>query len=237
MRPVLGFGVPMGIEPLRLLWFVAKSTAIPQFEAYLFDIDGTLLDSAPDICGTIQEVVLREGVPEPSFPYLRSFVGLHLRDCFLDILPGCSEEKLAGLIQDYRATYKARGHKDTRIYPGVAEGLARLGGKKSTATTKGSPMAASILEQFELHGHFDHVQGTDGFPYKPAPDVILTALRALGAEPSACLMVGDAVADILAARAAGVKVCAVRYGYGDPAKLAALEPDYWVSDLRELAVG
>jgi HAD superfamily hydrolase (TIGR01509 family) len=207
---------------------------IPRFPVYLFDIDGTLLDSAPDICGTIQEVVVKEGVSAPSFSYLRGFVGMHLRDCFLDIFPGCGEEMLERLILEYRVMYRERGHKDTRVYPGVVEGLARLGGKKSTATTKGSPMAASILEQFELHGHFEHVQGTDGFPYKPAPDVILTALRALGAKPSECLMVGDAVADIQAARAAGVKFCAVRYGYGDPGRLEELKPDYWVGDLREL---
>jgi phosphoglycolate phosphatase len=208
---------------------------IPRFPVYLFDIDGTLLDSAPDICAAIEQVILKEGVKAPSFSYLRGFVGLHLRDCFEDIFPGCSEEKLDLLIGNYRQAYPARAHRETRIYPGVIEGLASLRGRKSTATTKGSPMARAILEQFGIAQHFEHVQGTDGFPHKPAPDVILTALQALGAGPSECLMVGDAAADIRAARAAGVKVCMVRYGYGDPEQLARLEPDYWVEDLRELA--
>jgi 2-phosphoglycolate phosphatase len=207
---------------------------IPQFPAYLFDVDGTLLDSAADICGAIQEVVLREEVEAPPLAYLRGFVGLHLRDCFLDLLPHCDEVRMERLIQDYRAAYQARRHRETRIYPGVAEGLAALGGKKSTATTKGSLVARAILEQFGLAHYFAHVQGTDGFPYKPEPDVILAALRALGAEPSECLMVGDAAVDIQAARAAGVRICVVTYGYGDRRELEGLEPDYWVSDLREL---
>ena len=91
-----------------------------------------------------------------------------------------------------------------------------------------------MLEQFGLIQYFDHVQGTDGFPYKPAPDVILTALAALGARPEECLMVGDSTADMEAGRRAGVKTCAVRYGYGNQQELARLEPDYWMDDLRAL---
>ena len=59
------------------------------------------------------------------------------------------------------------------VFPGVAEALASLGGRKSTATTKGTPTTRLVLEKFGLIRHFDHVQGTDGFPSKPAPDVIL----------------------------------------------------------------
>ncbi len=207
---------------------------IPAFPVYLFDIDGTLLDSAPDICGALEQVIVEEGVKAPSFSYLKSFVGLHLLDCFLDVFPGSSAERLEELVQAYRVIYRAREHALTRVFPGVAEGLARLGGRKSTATTKGSPMARTVVEKFGLGAHFEHFQGTDGFPSKPEPDVIYAAMAAMGARPEDCLMVGDSHADILAARAAGVKVCAVRYGYGDPEVLARLEPDYWVADLREL---
>jgi HAD superfamily hydrolase (TIGR01509 family) len=123
------------------------------------------------------------------------------------------------------------------VYPGVKEGLARLGGRKSTATTKGTPTTRTVLELFGLLPHFDHVQGTDGFPAKPAPDVILASLAVLGAKPEECLMVGDSPADMEAGRRAGVKTCAVRYGYGDKEAMARWEPDYWVDDLRELSAG
>lgn len=123
----------------------------------------------------------------------------------------------------------------TTVYDGVETALARLGGRKSTATTKGTPTTRIVLERFELLRYFEHVQGTDGFPAKPEPDVIFTALKALGAEPSECLFVGDSAADMEAGQRAGVKTCAVTYGYGSREDLARWQPTYWVDDLRELA--
>jgi phosphoglycolate phosphatase len=209
---------------------------IPSFPVYLFDIDGTLLDSAADICGAVQEVLGAAGCQTAvSFDLLKGYIGRHLIDLFSDIFPDYNSEQIDELIRQYRAFYPARGHKLTRVYPGVAEALAALGGRKSTATTKGTPTTRAILEQFGLIGYFDHVQGTDGFPYKPAPDVILTALAALGARPEDSLMVGDSPADMEAGRCAGVRICAVRYGYGKPEDLARFHPDFWIDDLRELA--
>jgi phosphoglycolate phosphatase len=208
---------------------------IPRFPVYLFDVDGTLLDSAEDICGAVQQVLsLRPVTKGITFEYLKGFIGLHLIDLFTDVFPEISPAETDGLIQEYRTTYLARGHKQTRPYPGVAEALAALGGRKSTATTKGSPTTRAVLEQFGLIQYFNHVQGTDGFPCKPAPDVVLTALDALDASTSDCLFVGDSPADMEAGRRAGVRTCAVRYGYGQTEDLAKWSPDYWVSDLREL---
>jgi HAD superfamily hydrolase (TIGR01509 family) len=207
---------------------------IPRFRAYLFDIDGTLLDSARDICGAVKETLEPTGCGPLTFEYLRGFIGLHLLDCFKDALPHYTPEQLDELVPVYRTLYLARGHKLTAVYPGVAEGLAALDAPKSTATTKGSVTSRAVLDQFGLLPYFNHVQGTDGFPCKPAPDVILRGIEALGAAPEDCLMVGDAPSDMIAGKRAGVKTCAVRYGYGKPEEIAALEPDYWVSDLREL---
>ncbi|MBZ5582480.1 MAG: HAD family hydrolase [Acidobacteriia bacterium] len=207
---------------------------IPRFPVYLFDLDGTLLDSAQDICGAVQQVLDVTDAPPVTFEFLKSYVGRHLLDLFIDIFPHYSPEQIDQLIQQYRAVYPARGHKLTRMYPGVMEGLTALPGRKSIATTKGTASTRLILEQFGLAGYFDHVQGTDGFPCKPAPDVIFNALNALRAATSECLMVGDSAADMEAGRRAGVKTCAVRYGYGNPEDLARFEPDFWIEDLREL---
>jgi HAD superfamily hydrolase (TIGR01509 family) len=207
---------------------------IPNFKAYLFDIDGTLLDSASDICGAIQSVLQQTDCKPVTFEYLRGFIGFHLLDVFSDIFPDYTTEQYDELIRQYRTIYLARGHTETRVYPGVAETLAQLGGRKSTATTKGTPTTRAVLEKFGLIGYFDHVQGTDGFPCKPAPDVVLRSLGELGMDPRDCLMIGDSPADMEAGRRAGVKTCAVRYGYGNPEELAKHEPDYWVNDLREL---
>ncbi len=208
---------------------------IPRFPVYLFDLDGTLLDSAEDICGAVQQVLDVTDAPPVTFEFMKGYVGRHLLDLFRDIFPHLTPEEIDPLIQQYRAFYPARGHKLTRMYPGVLEALSALPGRKSIATTKGTASTRLILEQFGLARYFDHVQGTDGFPCKPAPDVIFNALNALGASASECLMVGDSPADMEAGRRAGVKTCAVRYGYGKLQGLARFEPDYWVDDLRELA--
>jgi phosphoglycolate phosphatase len=208
---------------------------VPPFRVYLFDIDGTLLDSAADICGAIQQVLATTSCDPVTFEFLKRYIGLHLIDLFQDIFPRIDAAGCDVLVQQYRSFYHARGHKMTRVFPGVAEALAALGGRKGTATTKGTPTTRLVLEQFGLLQYFDHVQGTDGFPSKPAPDVIFTALQALRASPEECLFVGDSCADMEAGKRAGVKTCAVRYGYGEEALLARFEPDFWIGDLRELA--
>ncbi len=208
---------------------------IPPFRCYLFDIDGTLLDSAGDILASVRAVFARRGRPLPPDGELRRHIGRHLMATFLEAFPNYSRQQFEELIEDYRRAYHERNHQSTRVYEGVAEALAALEGKKATATTKSTAGTRKVLELFGLAQYFDHVQGTDGFPAKPEPDVVLRAIEALGAAPEDCLLVGDSPVDIEAGRRAGVRTCAVRYGYGDPAQLAAAGPDYWVSDLRELA--
>lgn len=208
--------------------------SVPRFPIYLFDIDGTLLDSAQDICGAIQQVLDTAGCPPVTFEFLKNYIGRHLIDTFGDVIPNCPPEQMDAMVAQYREIYRGRGHTKTSVYPGVAEALAALGGRKGTATTKGTPTTRAVLEQFGLLPYFDHVQGTDGFPCKPAPDVIFTALKAMGADPADCLFVGDSCADMEAGKRAGVKTCAVRYGYGKVEALAEFEPDFWISDLREL---
>ena len=207
---------------------------IPTFPVYLFDIDGTLLDSATDICGAVQDVLSQTPAPPVSFAFLKKYVGFHLAKLFEELLPGYSSEQVWALVQEYRRIYPARGHRETRVYSGVEDTLKRLPGKKATATTKMTHVACDVLTQFGLAQYFDHIQGTDGFPSKPAPDVLFAALKGLAARPEDCLLVGDSSADMEAGRRAGIKTCAVRYGYGEPHELARWEPDYWVSDLSEL---
>jgi phosphoglycolate phosphatase len=208
---------------------------IPEFPVYLFDVDGTLLDSAADICGAIgsalQDLPLEQSCTES---FLRGYIGLHLSDLLRDLFPRHTPEQYDEFFTRYRSNYLGRKHAGTRVFPGVAEALSCLPGRKSTATTKQTTTTRAVLEQFGLLQHFDHVQGTDGFPAKPAPDVILKSLDVFRVRPEDCLLVGDAAADMEAGRRAGVKVCAVTYGYGNADKIAAFEPDYWVDDLREL---
>ncbi len=205
---------------------------IPAFPVYLFDVDGTLMHSEPDICGAIQEVLHAHARTDVSGEFLRRYIGRHLLDVFLDV--GFERGAIDALIAQYRVVYLARQHSSTTVYPGVVEMLGSLGGKKSTATTKGTATTRAILEQFGLLGYFNHVQGTDGFPAKPEPDVILAALKALDARPEDCLFVGDSAADMEAGQRARVQRCAVRWGYGDVEEMARWQPEYWIDRPEEL---
>ncbi len=207
---------------------------IPAFNVYLFDVDGTLLDSAIDIVGAIQGVLASTPKHDVPFDFIKGFIGRHLIDLFQELFPAYTPEQIDALVVEYRRIYPLRNHASTTAYPGVVDALSKLAGRKSTATTKGTPTTRLVLEKFGLLPFFDHVQGTDGFPAKPHPDVIFKALEGLGASPSECLFVGDSPADIEAAHRAGVKSCAVTYGYGQRADLAKWQPDYWADHLSEL---
>lgn len=210
------------------------SSFVPPFPVYLFDVDGTLVDSAPDICGAIQAVLARTPRTDVDQKFLQRYIGYHLIELFGDLFPEMSNEEIDALVCEYRTIYPARNHQLTKTYPGVVETIATLPGKKSTATTKGTPTTRIVLERFGLLPFFDHVQGTDGFPSKPAPDVIYASLQALHVAAEDCLLIGDSAPDMEAGRRAGVKICAVRYGYGDLEKMARFEPDYWIDDIRQL---
>lgn len=207
---------------------------IPAFPVYLFDVDGTLVDSAEDICGAIRTVLSKTTRPDVDSPFLKRYIGYHLLDLFGDLFPQHSAEELDNLVCEYRVVYPARGHTMTKLYPGVQEALSLLPGRKSTATTKGTPTTRIVLEQFGLLPFFNHVQGTDGFPCKPEPDVLLRSLEVFNVAPGDCLFIGDSAPDMDAGRRAGVKTCGVRYGYGNLEQMMQFEPDYWIDDIREL---
>ncbi len=208
---------------------------IPAFSVYLFDLDGTLLNSSEDICRAVHEVLPKES-DRSQWPIerLRSYIGVHLGELFRDIFPSYPSSEIDSLILRYRDMYFAREHASTTLYPGVRETLSTLGGRKAVATSRRVETTRRLLEKFGLAGFFDHVQGTDDIPCKPAPDILLACMAALQVGPEECLMVGDSPADIQAAQRAGVRTCVVSYGYGDPVKIEELCPDYRISSLWEL---
>jgi phosphoglycolate phosphatase len=102
----------------------------------------------------------------------------------------------------------------------------------AVATTKRTAMARELVEALGLDAFLDHVQGSDGLPHKPAPDVVLAALAALSADGA--WMVGDTVTDLQAGRAAGLRTYGVSWGTHDAARLAEAEPDALEADLARL---
>ncbi|MCZ2075112.1 MAG: HAD-IA family hydrolase [Bryobacterales bacterium] len=207
---------------------------IPRFPIYFFDLDGTLIDSSEDICGAVTDLLDEDNRALWPTERLRRYIGLHLGEMFRDIFPSYSASQIDSLIVRYRDTYFAREHSATTLYDEVRETLAHISGRKAVATSRRVDTARRLLEKFGILQFFDHVQGTDHIPCKPAPDILVACMEALGAAPQDCLMVGDSPADLQAARSAGIASCVVTYGYGDPQRIQELQPNYWISSLREL---
>ena len=205
---------------------------IPRFRAYLFDIDGTLLDSAADICGSVQQVLSATDCQPVTFDYLKSYIGLHLLDLFQDIFPNYTPGQHDELIRQYRAIYPARGHKQTQVFPGVREGLAELKSsdlRLAVVTGKAQDGADSTVAAAGLKDVIDVVLGyTSVANPKPAPDIALLALEKLGAGAPEAVIVGDSTHDLEMARRAGVRPIAVTYGALPETVLRAAAPT-WVA--------
>lgn len=192
-------------------------------DALVFDLDGTLVDSVEDILDAFVHAFGSLGMTVPPRDELRATVGRPLEEIF----PRYAAAPLVPvLIGAYREHYPRIFTRTSRPYPGVVDTLAELrrrGYLLAVATSKRTAMARRFVDAMGLADALDHVQGTDGFPAKPAPDVIQHALSALGAR--GVWMVGDTVHDVRAGRAAGVRTLALTWGVDDAAALVAAGPD------------
>lgn len=198
----------------------------------IFDLDGTLVDSFADITAAFCRSFAGVGCASPDPVDVRPLIGLDLRDMYERFV---DPSLVDGLIDAYRADYAERCADTTRPFPGIETLLDELGAagvSRAVATTKSTWMARTVTDKLGLSTRLDHVQGTDGFRYKPAPDVVLHAMRALGGDVA--WMVGDSWLDIEAGRAAGLRTCAVTWGVNDPDRLRAAGPDVLVESVDEL---
>lgn len=200
--------------------------------AIVFDLDGTLVDSFDDISAAFRRSFHVIGIEPPTTGDVRSLIGKPLRDMYA---PWAPADVLDALIDEYRRDYAVRCADRTRPFPGIVELLDALrarGHGLAVATTKTTWMARTVMGRLGIEDRVDHVQGTDGFPHKPAPDVIAHALAGVG-RPGAW-MIGDAVSDVVAGRAAGLRTCAVTWGVHSETALRAAQPDEVVTTVDDL---
>lgn len=204
----------------------------PATPTVVFDLDGTLVDSLPDIIASFRHVLSAAGRSDPGDDAVRALIGRPLEEMFALLAPDADADTLAAAYRDH---YPLHFTDRSRPFPGVPElldTLAERGYARVVATTKRSSMARSFTDALDLSRRLDHVQGTDDFPHKPAPDVIHRAVAAVAGE--GVWMVGDTVTDIQAGRAAGLRTYAVTWGTHDAEQLAAAEPDVLAPDLARL---
>lgn len=212
--------------------------------ALLFDLDGTLVDSVPDMADAIDRVLPRLGLPEAGEQQVQNWAGngaAKLVERALsaqsDTPPTSDQCKVAlGLfLEEYRQQLFVR----SRVYPGVREGLDRLradGYRLACVTNKPEAMAADLLGEMGYGPDwFPVVVGGDTLPMKkPDPAPLYHAMGVLAVSASQTLMVGDSVTDVRSARNAGIGVVCVPYGYNHGNDIREAGPDRVVETLVEL---
>lgn len=214
------------------------------WSAILFDLDGTITDSAPAITNSLARTFALLGRPVPSDAELLAYVGPPMLAAFREYA-GMTPDEAAQALAVYRADYQGDVSMDTAVYPGLAGLLERIhaaGIPLALATSKPEHHAVEILKHFDLAKYFTVMVGaSDSETRSSKADIVAEALRRLGAEGadvSAPVMVGDRSYDAEGAAANGVPAILVEWGYGSPAEAAAATAVvYSVDQLARLLLG
>ena len=197
------------------------------WSAILFDLDGTITDSAPAITSSLAHTFELLGRPVPPASELLAYVGPPLLAAFREYA-GMTDTEAAEALVVYRAHYSGEASLDTAVYPGVAGLLERIhaaGIPLALATSKPEQNAIKILNHFDLAKYFTVIVGASEDEVRSAKaDIVkeaLTRLEDSGADLSAPVMVGDRSYDAEGAAANDVPAILVEWGYGSPAEAAA----------------
>ena len=203
----------------------------------IFDLDGTLVDSAEDIAHAVNEVRDQFELAPLPLDEIESYIGNGVAKLLERALAGSARELVDRAQEIYPLIYRRRLLDHTRPYPGVVPALEELDARGRTLTVlTNKPLHESImiLEGLGLRQHFAQVYGGDSFDHKkPNPTGARRLLNEAAAETHETLFVGDSSIDLQTARAAGIPCCLVTYGIQSQT-VASLEPDFWVDDLREI---
>lgn len=198
-------------------------------ELVLFDLDGTLIDSAPDLCAALAAALTDVGLPVHDVPAVRAMIGEGQRVLIERALTRAGAVLTPALIDHvlarFRAFYSDHLVVHTSLYPGVRQTLQALSAKcpLAVATNKPGAWARRIVEIFGLSSFFFAVLGEDDVgARKPDPRLLSTLCQRAGVAPSATLMVGDSAIDQQAAARAGTQLAFCTYGFADAETLAQL---------------
>lgn len=219
---------------------LGAAAEIPAFDAFVFDLDGTLIDTLPDLVTITNKALEEGGYPTRSEEEILSYVGNGLRSLMAQAVPeGTSEEDAVRALKRWKAIHRETGDPQARPYPHVPEVLAELkarGCKLAVLSNKFDGGVHQVMDAC-LPGMFDVMYGErPDIPRKPDPTGYLRVMSELGVEPGRCVYVGDSPGDVKVARNAGTFAVGVTWGYRVVEDFTAegAEPDRWISDIREL---
>jgi phosphoglycolate phosphatase len=205
-------------------------------ELLLFDLDGTLADTKTDLATAVNLAFWDMGLPMLELEVIAGYVGDGVRKLIEKTLGESGTPRYQEALRLFRGHYLGHLLDTTRFYPGMEALLQRLSNKKKVVVTN-KPMEYTemIIDGLNAGRYFDLVIGSDHTtPLKPDPYMVRSALERIRMTPELAVMVGDGVNDILAARAASVRSCAVGYGLSPAPILHAAGPDYFCLGVPEL---
>jgi phosphoglycolate phosphatase len=207
----------------------------------VFDLDGTLIDTAPDLIDTLNVVFAREGLPPVPYDPARNLIGGGALGMIVRGIAAegrtLAPEKVEQMFADFIAHYSAHIADRSQPFPGVIDVLDELaaqGWRLAVCTNKLECLSVQLLQTLKLTDRFAAICGQDTFGIqKPNPEVLRRTVIAAGGELQSAIMVGDSATDIRTAQAAGVPVIAVDFGYSER-PVAEFRPDRVISAFNQL---
>jgi len=208
----------------------------PRFETYLFDLDGTLINSTELIESSFEHTLRIHRTKEQTSETLRSGFGTPLRTQLARIAN--NEEEVEAMAATYRQHHTTNHDRLVKPYPGILEAIAhlrKLPVKLAIVTSKGRRSTERGLQLCSLDGFFDTIVTVDDVTqYEPHPAPVIEALKRLSAEAKHSVFIGDSPYDVESGRGAGVQTAAALWGPFPRKDLAVHHPDYWLSKPREI---
>ena len=199
------------------------------FDTFVFELDGTLLDTLPDLVVITNQALGELGFPPRSHDEILSYVGNGVRALMCQAVPeGTSSEQTDAAMEHWKALFPDYRNDLTKPYPHMRETLAELsarGAKLGVLSNKFDAGVQQVVNQF-MPGTFAVMHGEcDGIPRKPDPLGLQLVFQELGCDPARCAYVGDSPTDILCAKRAGAFSIGVAWGYHDASELIAADAD------------
>jgi phosphoglycolate phosphatase len=212
-------------------------------ELIVFDLDGTLVDSAPDLAYSVDAMLIRLGRPAAGLEQVRGWIGngvpmLVQRALTGEMWPAGEPDGFSEALAIFMEIYAANVCERSSLFDGVLDGLRGLKAcdcRTACVTNKDSRFTMPLLDQLGVSAYLDFVGCGDQFEkHKPDPLPLLKTAEHFGASPKRCIMVGDSANDVQAARAAGFGILCVPYGYHRCARPEDLGADAMIGSLAEL---
>ena len=212
-------------------------------EMILIDVDGTLVDSVPDLAYCVDEMMKALGRAPWGESRVRDWVGNGVERLVRRALTGSldgepSDEEFERAYPIFLDLYAQNTSKRSRLYPGVREGLDHLksrGYRLGCVTNKAAQFTLPLLKDLGVYDDFEIVISGDTLPVKkPDPGPLLHAAKHFGVKPEDALMIGDSISDVKAARAAGFQIVCMSYGYNHGEDIRNYDPDLVIDSMAEL---